>query len=38
MGKNAENQNTKRRSTLPYCFYINRTKVRKDGCANSCAR
>ena len=31
MGKNAENQNTKRRSTFAVLFYINRTKVRKDG-------
>ena len=31
MGKNAENQNTKRRSTFAVLFHINRTKVRKDG-------
>ena len=29
--KNTENQNTKRRSTFAILFYINRTKVRKDG-------
>lgn len=29
--KNIENQNTKRRSTFAILFYINRTKVRKDG-------
>ena len=29
--KNTDNQNTKRRSTFAILFYINRTKVRKDG-------
>lgn len=29
--KNTANQNTKRRSTFAILFYINRTKVRKDG-------
>ena len=31
MEKNIEKQNTKRRSTFAVLFYINRTKVRKDG-------
>ena len=31
MEKNIENQNIKRRSTFAVLFYINRTKVRKDG-------
>ncbi|WP_071149273.1 site-specific integrase [Bacteroides ndongoniae] len=31
MEKNTGNQNTKRRSTFAVLFYINRTKVRKDG-------
>ena len=31
MEKNAEKQNTKRRSTFAVLFYINRTKMRKDG-------
>ena len=31
MEKNMENQNIKRRSTFAVLFYINRTKVRKDG-------
>lgn len=31
MDKNMENQNIKRRSTFAVLFYINRTKVRKDG-------
>ena len=29
--KNTENQNTQRRSTFAILFYINRTKIRKDG-------
>jgi len=31
MEKNTEKQNVKRRSTFAVLFYINRTKVRKDG-------
>lgn len=31
MEKNTERQNTKRRSTFAVLFYINRTKIRKDG-------
>lgn len=31
MKKNTENQNIKHRSTFAILFYINRTKVRKDG-------
>lgn len=31
METNIEKQNTKRRSTFAVLFYINRTKVRKDG-------
>ena len=31
MEKNIEKQNTKRRSTFAVLFYINRTKVHKDG-------
>ena len=31
MEQNIEKQNTKRRSTFAVLFYINRTKIRKDG-------
>ena len=31
MKQNIEKQNTKRRSTFAVLFYINRTKIRKDG-------
>ena len=31
MKQNIEKQNTKRRSTFALLFYINRTKIRKDG-------
>lgn len=31
MEKNTDNRNGKRRSTFAVLFYINRTKVRKDG-------
>ena len=31
MRNNRDNQDTKRRSTFAILFYINRTKIRKDG-------